>query len=496
MLKVVFSALVLAVFLVPMRVGSQAPVPPHVDAETMDTFVASRLRHAGIPGASVAVTYGDKILYLRGFGRDTNGAAVTEDTPFYLASLSKAFTAFALLQLAETGRIDLDRPVQTYLPEFQLADPRGSLITPRHLVTHRSGLTDHLDPEWGWPQPRSLQEAVTRFRNIKLATDPGTRISYHNPNYYVAARLVEVVSQQSFADYLAEHIFRPLNMNASRTVGWMDESHDGAARGTIFAFGNAIAVPGVDFFIEGAGGVISTARDLAAWMALHANGGVGPGGVRLLSEEQIRQIQSPPSDGALYDYRFGWSLTPRRSPPLSHDGGLMTYSAHIGLEPNGGLGVLVLTNASPPNATWTEAPRGIADGIRAIVKGEEPVASGRRNGLWFDYSISSVAFLAVLVAVRKCGRTRNWVERYRRAPVWKSVLNLGKYALVIAAIVFGIPSIFALVESWSWVWMAYYSPVGVASLALIVLSSGAILSARLFVSIRTARTAGKPSVDT
>ncbi len=494
MLKVVLSALVLAVSLAPMRVGSQVSVPPQIDAETVDTFVASRLRHAGILGASIAITYGDQILYLKGYGRDTNGATVTEDTPFYLASLSKAFTAFALLQLAKSGYIDLDRPVQTYLPEFQLADPRGSLITPRHLVTHRSGLTDHLDPEWGWPQPRSLQEAVTRFRNIKLATDPGTRISYHNPNYYVAARLVEVVSRQSFADYLAEHIFMPLNMNASRTVGWMDESHDGVALGTIFAFGKAIAVPGADFFIEGAGGVISTARDLAAWMALHANGGVGPGGVRLLSEEQIRQIQAPSSDSVFYDYRFGWSLTPRRSPPFSHDGGLMTYSAHIGFEPNG-LGVLVLTNASPPNATWTEAARGIADGIRAIVKGEEPAASGRRNGVWFDYGIFSVALLAVLVSVLKCGHARNWMERYRRAPVWKSVLNLGKYALVIASIVFGIPSIFALVESWSWIWMAYYSPIGVTSLALIVLSSGAVLFARLLVMIRTARTVGKPSVD-
>jgi hypothetical protein len=229
-------------------------------------------------------------------------------------------------------------------------------------------------------------------------------------------------------------------------------------------------------------------------MALHANGGVGPGGVRLLSEEQIRQIQAPSSDSVFYDYRFGWSLTPRRSPPFSHDGGLMTYSAHIGFEPNG-LGVLVLTNASPPNATWTEAARGIADGIRAIVKGEEPAASGRRNGVWFDYGIFSVALLAVLVSVLKCGHARNWMERYRRAPVWKSVLNLGKYALVIAAIVFGIPSIFALVESWSWIWMAYYSPIGVTSLALIVLSSGAVLFARLLVMIRTARTVGKPSVD-
>lgn len=486
-MKMIGTVAVVLACLAPLGAESQAPTMPSVDAEAVNAFVKSRLQHAGILGAAVAVTFGDQILYLRGFGHETNGDAVTEDTPFYLASLSKAFTAFAVLQLADAGKIDLDEPVQTYLPEFQLGDSRAGRITPRHLLTHRSGLTDHFDPEWGWPQPRSLQEAVARLRSVKLASDPGTVISYHNPNYYVAARLVEVVSRQSFADYLQEQIFGPLSMNASRTVGWMDESRDGVARGTIFAFGRAIAAPGVDFFIDGAGGVISTARDLAAWMALNANGGVGPGGVRLLSEEQFRRIQAPAGDGVYYDYRFGWSLTPRRSPPFSHDGGLMTYSTHIGFEPNGGLGVLVLTNASPPNATWSEAARGIADGIRAIVRGEEPASVGRRYGAIFDYAISLVALLSAYAAVRSFRGARRWVERYRRLPTWRRVLNLSKYVLVIGFFVFAIPWLFSLVESWSWVWMMYYSPVGVASVALIVFSSGAVLLARLLAFARIAR---------
>ena len=486
-MKTIGAVAVLAC-LAPISVESQSPELPSVDAETVNDFVNSRLEHTGILGASIEVTYGNRILYLRGFGRDTNGAAVTEDTPFYLASVSKAFTAFALLQLADAGTIDLDESVQSFLPEFQLADARASRITPRHLVTHRTGLTDHINPEWGWPQPRSLQEAVARLRDVTLATDPGTVISYHNPNYYIAARLVEVVSGQSFADYLEEHIFEPLDMNASRTVGWMDEARDGMARGTVFAYGKAIAAPGVDFFIDGAGGVISTARDLAAWMALHANGGVGPGGIRLLSEELFRQIQAPAADGVYYDYRFGWSLTPQRSLPFSHDGGLMTYSTHIGFEPNGGLGVLVLTNASPPNATWSEAARGIADGIRAIVGGVQPASVGHRIGVLFDYFLTFMALASAYAAVHSFRRNQQWAERFRRFPTWRLVLNLSKYALVIIFFVVGVPLLFSLVESWSWVWMAYYSPVGVASVVLIVFSSGVILLSRFLAMARLTRT--------
>lgn len=487
MLKCAVSALMLAVCWVPTPVESESPVPLRLDAKALDAFVAGRLEHAGITGAAIAVTYGNQVVYLRGYGRDTNRAAVTEHTPFYLASISKAFTGFALLQLAEAGRIDLDAPVQTYLPEFQLADPRVSRITSRHLVSHTSGLNDHVNPEWSWPQPRSLQEAVSRLRDVELATDPGSLISYHNPNYYIAARLVEVVSGQRFGDYLAAHIFKPLGMNATRTVGWMDESNDGAARGTIFAFGQAIAVPGADFFIDGAGGVISTASDLAAWLALHANGGIGPGGIRLLAEERIRQMQTPLIESAAYEYHFGWSLTPKRSPPISHDGGLMTYSAHIGFEPNGGLGVLVLTNASPPNATWTEAARGIGDGIRAIAKGQQPAPDSRRTGVLFDYSIAALALVAVVAAVRKYRNARTWVERRRRASAWKWVISLGKFAVVIGIVLFGIPEVYGLVESWSWVWMAYYSPVAVASLALIVLSCSVVLFARLWEAVQSGR---------
>jgi CubicO group peptidase (beta-lactamase class C family) len=477
-----FILIVLMALLAPVQIRAQSSLVPVIDAKAIESFIAEQLRYTSIPGVSIAITFGNEIIYLDGMGHDSSKAAMTPQTSLYVGSLSKAFTGFALLQLAEAGLIDLDRPVQDYLPEFVIGDPRGARITPRHLVRHTSGLTDRHNSEWGWPQATSLESAVARLHTTRLSIDPGTQISYHNPNYHVAARLVEVVSGQTFANYLEEQIFEPLGMINTRTVDWMDEPRDGAAYGHIFAFGKAFAAPGPDFFINGAGGLISTAQDMAAWLIMHANHGMGANGVRLLSEATMREIQVPPSvvtPGIAYDYQFGWALTPARSPPISQDGGLPTYSAHIGFEPEGGLGIVVLTNAAPPNASWDEAARTIALGVRAILRGEDPTANGLRTGVIFDYSLSAVALLVLIASVVNCRRARVWAVRFHQLPTWRMAVNLGKHVVVIALLLIGIPMLVSLVESWSWIWMAYYSPVYVAASALIVLASGGLLIARI-----------------
>src|SRR4051812_23713549 len=186
--------------------------------DDIDGYVRAYLDHTGLPGAAVAVTRGGDVVRVAGYGHDASGAPFTASTRLPIASLSKSMTAFAVLQLVETGRIELDAPVPRYLPEFRLADPRGARITVRMLLDQTSGMADSAFPDLKLPQPHTLAEAVGRLREAGLASEPGAEFHYHNPNYEVAARIVEVVAGQPFAEYLRTRLFAPLGMAASTTV--------------------------------------------------------------------------------------------------------------------------------------------------------------------------------------------------------------------------------------------------------------------------------------
>lgn len=169
-----------------------------LDLRAVDRCVDAHLERVGLPGAVIVITRGNEPLYVHGYGHDSRGNPMTDTTPVPIASLSKSFTALAVMQLVDDGRVDLDVPVVRYLPEFMMADPRSTRITVRQLLDHTSGMADASFPEKSLPAPSSLQESVASLREASLSADPGTKFQYHNPNYWVAARLVEVVSGERF----------------------------------------------------------------------------------------------------------------------------------------------------------------------------------------------------------------------------------------------------------------------------------------------------------
>src|SRR5690606_23471813 len=115
---------------------------PQVDQDRIDAYIQSRMQTANIPGLALGVVYGDEVVYLKGYGiAAPDGRLVTPQTPFILGSTSKSFTALAVMQLVEAGRIDLDVPVTTYLPWLRTSDAAASVqITVRHLLNQNSGL--------------------------------------------------------------------------------------------------------------------------------------------------------------------------------------------------------------------------------------------------------------------------------------------------------------------------------------------------------------------
>lgn len=211
-------------------------VQPSLEAE-IDRFITHQMTTQHIPGLALAITHKNQVLHVKGYGKANAHEPVTPQTQFAIASLSKSFTAIAVLQLVEAGQINLNVPVKQYLPEFTLDDGKvADLITIRHLLNHTSGLSD-----LGFSE--SLQptnaERVISLHNARPVAAPGTEFHYFNPNYDVLARVVEVVSGQSFGEYLRSHIFTPLQMSQTFHATTMTEAKqrvEHLAMGHLMAF--------------------------------------------------------------------------------------------------------------------------------------------------------------------------------------------------------------------------------------------------------------------
>ena len=160
--------------------GAQGPNP---DLAAIDAFVEAQMDRHRIPGLALAITKGDRIVHLQGYGSAGDGRPVTPQTPFHIGSISKSFTALAVMQLVEQGEVDLDAPVRAYLPWFQVADEGASqAITVRHLLHQTSGLAEETYMA-DLPADATLERAVRDLRRAEPVDPPGTSFHYFNQNY-------------------------------------------------------------------------------------------------------------------------------------------------------------------------------------------------------------------------------------------------------------------------------------------------------------------------
>ncbi|MEU5260502.1 serine hydrolase domain-containing protein [Amycolatopsis sp. NPDC021455] len=373
--------LVLAVLLL-------ATAPPAAAAPAMDLdgYVRSHLDHTGLPGAAVAVTHNGDIVRVAGYGHDATGAPITASTRLPIASLSKSMTAFAVLRLG----IGLDEPVTRYLPEFRLADPRGARITVRMLLDQTSGMADSTFPDLKLAQPHSLAEAVARLRDAPLADEPGARFHYHNPNYEVAARIVEVVAGRPFAEYLRTQVFGPLGMTGSTSV----DAPPAGTEGYVRAFGIEVPVSEPDGFTGGSHGVLSTAADMAKWLSAQRDGG----GVVSPASAALAHTPAPGRD-----YALGWRVQDGKT---SHTGDWFSHTAAQVLLP-GGYGIAVLANTGMALDNEAEL---LAQGLASLLEGGSPEPAPPA-GVLADRVLAALALVAVglaAIGVRRARKRRWW----------------------------------------------------------------------------------------
>ncbi|OZM76724.1 serine hydrolase [Pseudonocardia sp. MH-G8] len=403
------------------------PQPAAVAPATVSSVVEQYRDTAHVPGVAVAVTRGDRVILARGFGHTADGQEVTATTVMAMASVSKSFTALAVVQLAEQGRLELDQPVQRYLPEFVTADPRGARITARQLLDQTSGLTDAGVSQFTRPQPESLRDSVADFRDAELTSPPGSQWAYYNPNYQIAARLVEVVSGQPFDEYLADHVFTPLAMNDSRSIG-TDDDLPPTAHGHLKLLGHPIPAAEPTAFGAGSGGVLSTAEDMTSWLIMQ-NRSTPPGTTAVVSPESLKTMHSP-SSSVSGDYALGWSVgrTPSGAPLVSHGGDLFTSTTCQALLPESGYGIAVMANTG---LAYGDASA-IGKRLVALIDGE-PAAPASAQTVAVDGVLLGIALLALALGTIGFVRARRWATTHtiRRALIGVPLLLAPLVVLVL-----------------------------------------------------------------
>lgn len=344
---------------------AQAPDPPQLQG--FDAFATGIMAEWKVPGLAIAVVRDGQVIYARGLGfRDLeNKLPVTPYTIFGIGSCSKAFTATTMGILVDEGKLDWDKPVREYLPSFKLSDDVASeRVTPRDLLTHRTGLPRH-DNVW-IRTPYTRQEMFDSLRFLEFSRDLRVSYQYNNLMVMTAGYLVGTIAGTSWEEFCRTRIMAPLGM--TETNFSTDDSQKAAdysqsytlVKGQVekFPFYNADA-------LGPAGSINSTVLDMASWVLMNLNKGKFGETLekQIISERRLNQILAPqvvvPDDlkyPELYypTYGMGWRMNAYRGHPLiSHGGAIMGFSASVSFLPLDRIGIVILNNLedAPVNST-------------------------------------------------------------------------------------------------------------------------------------------------
>jgi CubicO group peptidase (beta-lactamase class C family) len=382
----------------------------------IDAFVGHELERHGLPGLALAVVDGDDVIFMKGYGMaDQTGRPITPQTPFILASISKPLTAVAIMQLVEDGKVILDEPVQRYVPDFILADPVASgQITVRHLLLHTSGIPSTACDTRA--NADTLAEFVTELKTVEPGAPAGMRHNYCSGNYNILGRIIEVVTGQSFGEYMEEHVFAPLNMKHSFTSEKAAQQAR-LARGYQWFFGLPLSIhhPYNPSQLP-SGYMISSVEDMSHFLIAQLNAGQYLD-TRLLSANAISAMQAPGTQrNKNSGYGFGWVISPVGDvPSVWHDGVNVNFHSMMLMQPETQRGAVILFNSFSIVA-YESAYKEIETGVARILAGREPDEPGQSLGglyLVIDALLAGLLALVLwpLVQLRKW---RHWLVESQR----------------------------------------------------------------------------------
>ncbi len=373
-------------------------------ASTVDeravSYVGEQLRAQGAPDSAFAVVRDGRVI-----DSATIGDGVTVDTPFLLGSLSKSFTALAVMQLVDEGVVGLDDPVTRYIRWFRTANP-SAVITVRQLLDQTSGL-----PTWAGTvdltrPDTTLEHRVRQVADVEPVTTPGAAFHYCNTNYATLGLLVEKVTGMRYADYLRQQILDPLDMHRTFT-NYADARRAGLVNGSAILLGVHISRTPIDF--PGAlpdGTLVSTVGDLAHYIQAQRDGTFS--GRRIISERSLLLMHTGVArDDQGSGYAFGWrDARVNGQRVIQHEGDLSNFHSDLGMLTGADRALVVLT-ANNDQTFDVSAP--YTGGLQ-ILSGS-PIPDIDNSYLIGQAATSAAAIITLLLLA---GGTVGLVRRVRR----------------------------------------------------------------------------------
>jgi CubicO group peptidase (beta-lactamase class C family) len=397
----------------------------HGSFEAVDAYVEQQMRRLNIPGASLAIVEGNQIVHLRSFGRaHPNGETPSPQTPFFIGSLTKSFTALAVMQLVEAGKIKLDAPVQRYLPWFRVADPQASAeMTVRHLLNQTSGLpmllgmTNLADVD---NRPDAAERQVRDLSTLKLTRPVGSKFEYSNLNYNVLGLIIEAASGESYSDYVRLHIFDSLNMHHSYTSKAVAQQN-GLAMGHRFWFGVPVAARNLPVPLGSlaAGQLISSAEDMGHYLIAQLNGG-RYGSAQILLSASIDEMHRSAAEinemgMPLGHYGMGWiSEGTGESRIVSHSGIVPDFGGFMAVVPEQNKGLVLLFNVNHAMMKMTLDEMGMGAAERLAGRSPTPIRFGAMP--WAMRALVLIPLLQIAGVVATLLLLRQWRHHPEQRP--------------------------------------------------------------------------------
>jgi CubicO group peptidase (beta-lactamase class C family) len=337
--------------------------------EKFEGLIADAMMRDHVPGLSLAVVKDGKVVYARGFGarRFKDNAPATPNTLYGVGSCTKSFTALAIMQLMEQGKLSVHDPVKEHLPEFKVGKEENP-ITIHHLLTHSSGMPDlggadveivrHLGVDEKWVPFSSFEDLMLHVNGAKdeVAAEPGKRFFYLNEGYELLGMIVERISQMRFEHYVRDRILRPLKMSRSTFVREEFEK-DSDVMTPYFMDkkdGSVVATPTVhpiDRLSYADGGLVSSVMELTNYLIANMSHGVFEG-TKLLDSALLQEMHKPhvqANFASLFGkmwYGYGWHMEDGFFGHMlvGHSGSTGVSSANLSFVPDLNIGVIYACN--------------------------------------------------------------------------------------------------------------------------------------------------------
>lgn len=337
-----------------------ASASAQADLKKLDAYYAKALADWGVPGMSIAIVKDGKIIFSKGYGVKELGKNERPDehTLYAIASNTKAFTSAAIAQLVEDGKLSWDDKVQKYVPYFSLYDPWVSAQTTiRDILSHRVGLRTFSGDILWYRSTLTAEDIIRRVRYLPKDYDFRAGYGYSNVMYLTAGEVIEVVSGQSWHDYVDNHFFTPLGMNRSISkVKDLQQMGNYATPHKLVDGAQHEPMPWEEWATVAAmGGIISSVHDMSQWMIFNLNNGIWKKDT-LLSKHSRNMLWTPHNvytvdhtddDQSTHvrGYALGWTIADYHGRyTVGHTGGYSGMLSAVTLIPDEDLGIVILTN--------------------------------------------------------------------------------------------------------------------------------------------------------